>query len=114
VRRRETLRAALFAVVASSALPLGAWIAFGRPPSRAVTAALLAFASGALITAVAFELFEDAFRQDAWRAGVAFAAGASVFIAVDTWLDRHPERRSAAGRDSRLRLARRRDARRGP
>jgi zinc transporter, ZIP family len=97
VRRCETLRAALFAVIASSALPLGAWIAFWRPPSRAVTAALLAFASGALITAVAFELFEDAFRQNAWGAGVAFAGGASVFIAVDTWLDRHTERRSAAG-----------------
>ena len=93
----RTLRATLFAVVASSGLPLGAWIAFWRPPSRAVTAALLAFASGALITAVAFELFEDAFRQNAWRAGVAFAAGASVFIGVDTWLDRHTERRSAAG-----------------
>jgi zinc transporter, ZIP family len=62
-----------------------------------VTAALLAFASGALITAVAFELFEDAFRQSAWRAGIAFAAGATVFIVVDTWLDKRTERRSAAG-----------------
>jgi zinc transporter, ZIP family len=62
-----------------------------------VTAALLAFASGALITAVAFELFEDAFRQSAWRAGIAFAAGASVFVVVDTWLDKRTERRSAAG-----------------
>jgi zinc transporter, ZIP family len=87
----------LFAVIASSALPLGAWIAIWRPPSRAVTAALLAFASGALLTAVAFELFEDAFRQDAWRAGVAFAAGATVFIIADTWLDRQTERRTAAG-----------------
>jgi len=84
-------------VIASSALPLGAWIAFWRPPSRRVTAALLGFASGALITAVAFELFEDAFRQDAWRAGIAFAAGATVFIVADTWLDRHTARRAAAG-----------------
>jgi hypothetical protein len=48
-------------------------MAFWRPPSRAVTGALLALSSGAPITAVAVELFEDAFRQDAWRAGVAFA-----------------------------------------
>jgi zinc transporter, ZIP family len=82
------LRAALFAVIASSALPLGAWIAFWRPPSRAVTAALLAFASGALITTVAFELFEDAFRQDAWRAGVAFAAGAVLASLADTLMPR--------------------------
>lgn len=97
VRRCETLRAALFAVIASSTLPLGAWIAFWHPPSRAVTAALLAFASGALITAVAFELFEDAFRQSPWHAGIAFAAGASLFIVIDSWLDRHTERRYAAG-----------------
>jgi ZIP family zinc transporter len=62
-----------------------------------VTAALLGFASGALITAVAFELFEDAFRQDAWRAGTAFAAGATTFVLVDTWLERRTARRSAAG-----------------
>ena len=84
-------------MIASSALPLGALIAFWRPPSRRVTAALLGFSSGALITAVAFELFEDAFRQDAWRAGIAFAAGATIFIVADTWLDRQTEKRSAAG-----------------
>jgi zinc transporter, ZIP family len=51
-----------------------------------------------LITAVAFELFEDAFEQGgAWRAGVAFLAGATVFIVADTWLDRLTERRRAAG-----------------
>jgi ZIP family zinc transporter len=63
-----------------------------------VTAALLAFASGALVTAVAFELFEDAFeRGGAVRAGVAFFAGATVFILVDTRLDRYTEGRHAAG-----------------
>jgi zinc transporter, ZIP family len=85
-------------VIASVPLPLGAWIGVWRPPSRAATAAMLAFASGALITAVAFELFEDAFEQGgAWRAGVAFLAGATVFIVADTWLDRLTERRRAAG-----------------
>jgi ZIP family zinc transporter len=63
-----------------------------------VTAALLAFASGALITAVAFELFADAFvGGGAWRAGAAFLAGATVFIVVDTWLDRYTERRQGRG-----------------
>jgi zinc transporter, ZIP family len=73
---------------------IGAW----RAPPRRVTAALLAFASGALITAVAFELFQDAFdRGGAWQAGGAFLAGATVFILVDTWLDRYTEKRHAAG-----------------
>lgn len=89
--------AVLFAVLASSALPLGALLGVWRPPARRVTAALLAFASGALVTAVAFELFEDAFHQNAWSAGVAFAVGASTFVLVDTWLDRRRARRSAAG-----------------
>jgi zinc transporter, ZIP family len=83
-------KAVLFAVIASSALPVGGWIGAWRPPPRQITAGLLAFASGALITAVAFELFEEAFHQGgAWRAAVAFLAGATVFIVADTLLDRY-------------------------
>jgi ZIP family zinc transporter len=63
-----------------------------------VTAALLAFASGALITAVAFELFEVAFEHGgAWRAGIAFFAGATAFIVVDAWLEKRVRDRHAAG-----------------
>jgi zinc transporter, ZIP family len=90
--------AILFAVVASIALPLGALIAIWSPPRRALTAALLGFASGALIAAVAFELFEKAFEHGgAWRAGVAFFAGATVFIAIDGWLERRTQRSRARG-----------------
>jgi ZIP family zinc transporter len=90
--------AILFAVVASSALPLGALIAIWIPPPRAATAALLGFASGALITAVAFELFEKAFEHGgAWRAGVAFFAGATAFIAIDGLLERKMSRQRAGG-----------------
>ena len=90
--------AVLFAVVASIALPLGALIALWSPPPRAITAALLGFASGALITAVAFELFEKAFEHGgAWRAGLAFFAGATAFVLVDGWLERRTERRRARG-----------------
>jgi ZIP family zinc transporter len=88
----------LFAAIASSALPLGGWVGAWRPPSTTITAALLAFASGALITAVAFELFEEAFEHGgAWRAGAAFFAGATVFIVADTWLERYTKGRHAAG-----------------
>jgi ZIP family zinc transporter len=33
----------------------------------------------------------------AWRSGAALLAGATVFIVVDTWLDKHTERRQARG-----------------
>jgi ZIP family zinc transporter len=90
--------AIFFAIVASSALPLGALVAIWRPPPRPVTAALLGFASGALITAVAFELFEKAFEHGgAGRAGVAFFAGATAFIVVDGWLERRKARQRERG-----------------
>lgn len=91
-------QAVLFAILASSALPLGSLLGAWLEPPRAVTAALLGFASGALVTAVAFELFDEAFsRGDAWLAGGAFLAGATTFIVVDSWLDRRTAHRSATG-----------------
>ena len=57
--------AVLFAVIASSALVIGGAIGAWRPPSKELTAVLLAYAAGALITAVAFELFEGAFEHGA-------------------------------------------------
>lgn len=85
-------------MIASAALPIGGAIGAWRPPPRAVTAALLAFASGALITAVAFELFQRAVEHGgAWRAGLSFVVGAVAFIVIDAWLERRKERRMAGG-----------------
>jgi ZIP family zinc transporter len=90
--------AILYAVIASSALPIGGAIGAWRPPSKRVTAGLLAFASGALITAVAVELYEDAFvGGGAARASIAFLFGATVFIVVDTRLDDYTHRVRAKG-----------------
>jgi ZIP family zinc transporter len=90
--------AILFAAIASSALVIGGAIGAWRPPPKSVTAGLLAFASGALITAVAVELFEDAFAGGgAARASVAFLFGATVFVVVDTWLDGYTHRKRATG-----------------
>lgn len=91
-------QAVLFAVIASSALVIGAAIGAWRSPARTITAILLAFASGALITAVAFELFEDAFEHGgAWRAGCAFIAGAAVFIVAQKQLERRMKDMHARG-----------------
>jgi len=96
--------AVLFGAVASAALVLGAAAGCVWKPPRPVLGALLAFASGALITALAFDLFQDAFEGGgAWRAGLGLFAGATLFILVDTWLDRRMKRR--AGRGAALGLA---------
>ncbi len=87
------LWARLFGLAASSALVIGGVAgAFWRPP-RALVAAALAFASGALITALAFDLFEESFRAGGvWFSGLGLLAGAAAFIAADEWLDSHIER----------------------
>lgn len=90
---RESL---IFGLVASSALVLGA-VAGGRItlPKR-VLAGMLAFAAGALITALAFELFEDAYEQGGlWRSALGLLAGAVVFTMVSQWLDRVAEGHTA-------------------
>ena len=73
-----------------------------------VTGVLLAFASGALISALAFELFEEAFALGgAVRSGLGVLAGAATFVAVDTALDRYvagdagPETREVAAKGAR-------------
>ena len=93
-------QAVLFGIAASSALVIGGVAgAYWKVPRR-VTGILLAFASGALISALAIELFGHAFETaGALTAGLGLLAGAAVFVAVDTWLDNriaHPE---VAGRD---------------
>jgi ZIP family zinc transporter len=90
-------QAIVFAVIGSSALVLGGAIGSWRSPSRRVAAVLLGFASGALMSAVAFDLFADAFEHGgALHAGAALLAGATVFVLVDSWLDKKTERRRAS------------------
>jgi len=82
----------IFGVVASSALVLGA-LAGGRLriPKR-VLASMLAFAAGALITALAFELFLDSYEQGGlWRSVLGLSVGAVVFTVVSQRLDRMAE-----------------------
>ena len=51
-----------------------------RPP-RWLVAVALAFATGALISAVSFELFEESYSTGGVvRAGLGFVAGATLFV----------------------------------
>lgn len=86
------LYALLFGLIASSALAIGGVAgAFWRPP-KALVAAALAFASGALITALAFDLFEESFKTGGvWFSGVGLLVGAAAFVVADELLDRYIE-----------------------
>jgi ZIP family zinc transporter len=99
------LTAILYGLAASSALVIGAAIGARWQAPRKLTGVLLAFASGALISALAFELFEEAFHLGgAGRSGLGLLAGAATFVAVDTALDRRiaghpgPEEREVAAK----------------
>ena len=93
--------AVLFGLVASSALVIGGALgAFWHAPTQ-LTGIFLAFASGSLISALCFELFPEAVELGghAW-AGGGLVAGAAVFVAVNTLLDKyvaHPEEDLEAG-----------------
>jgi ZIP family zinc transporter len=102
------LTAVLYGLAASSALVIGAAIGTRWDAPRTVTGVLLAFASGALISALAFELFEEAYELGgAVRSGLGLLAGAVTFVVVDTTLDRRlaghpgPEEREVAAKGAR-------------
>ena len=79
----------LFGVVTSSALVLGAFVGVRFELPKRVLAIILSFAAGALITALTFELFEDAFeRGGIWLAAGGLFFGAVVFTVLSALLDR--------------------------
>jgi ZIP family zinc transporter len=83
-------RTLLFAVIASSPLVLGAYLGSRFTFPERLLAAVLAFAAGALITALSFELFEESFEKGgAVRAAGGLALGAVVFTGASVVLDRY-------------------------
>jgi ZIP family zinc transporter len=84
--------ALIFGAIASSGLLLGAFLGDRVKIPKRVLAAMLAFAAGALMTALAFELFQDSYEQGGiWRAALGLAVGAVVFTVISAWLDRMAE-----------------------
>jgi len=92
------LEAAFWGLVTAGSLWVGAALATLRPSHRWIGLAM-AFGSGALIAAVAYELVEDAFATDLELASLGFATGALVFYAGDWAIDRRggEGRKSMAG-----------------
>ena len=77
------IEAALWGLVGGLALVVGAVIAFELKPGRHVIAYVMAFGSGVLISAVAYDLTAEAFTLGGGDAvGIGLAAGALVYAGL--------------------------------
>jgi zinc transporter, ZIP family len=87
------LDAAFWGFVAGSALVLGALVGwFARVPTRTI-AAVMAFGSGVLISALSFELMDEAYRSGGLAAcAVGFLFGAGLYTLAGWMLARHGAR----------------------
>jgi ZIP family zinc transporter len=83
------LEAAFWGLVGGLALLLGAGIEFGARPGRRLVAYDMAFGSGVLISAVAYDLTAEAFDLGGGEAvGIGLAAGAIVYAGLSALIDR--------------------------
>jgi ZIP family zinc transporter len=82
------LSAGFWGLVAGSALLVGAAAGyFARIPRRLI-AGITAFGSGVLISALSFELMDEAFRRGGFAsAALGFLAGAAIYTAANVYLN---------------------------
>jgi ZIP family zinc transporter len=83
------LTAALWGLLGGSALVLGAAVGYFTRIPRALIAAIMAFGSGVLISALSFDLLEESVRRGGFAATPAgFVGGALVYTAANVVLSR--------------------------
>ena len=83
------LLAGCWGLVAGCALLIGAAVGyFARVPDRLI-AAIMAFGGGVLISALSFDLMDEAYRQGGFGSTASgFLGGAAVYTAANWWLAR--------------------------
>jgi ZIP family zinc transporter len=84
------LRAGAWGFIAGTALLLGAGVAyFVKVPARFI-AAIMAFGSGVLISALAFDLMDEAYKRGGFDStAIGFLGGSLVYTAANWLLARH-------------------------
>lgn len=81
------LQAGLWGLVAGSALVIGAAIGYFTRISHRAIASIMAFGSGVLISALSFDLVEEAYKRGGFIASAfGFLIGASIFTAANWYL----------------------------
>ena len=94
----------VWGVVAASSLLLGGVLAIWLPVSRRTLGLVMAFGAGVLISAVSFELVEEAFETSTGEGGIALGLflGSLTFFVGDWAIDRFggAERKHSGGKQS--------------
>lgn len=83
------LQAGFWGLVAGSALVLGALVGYFARVPRDIIAAIMAFGSGVLISALSFDLMNEAYRRGGFDStSIGFLGGAVVYTAANWYLSR--------------------------
>lgn len=83
------LQAGFWGLVAGSALVLGALVGYFARVPRDIIAAIMAFGSGVLISALSFDLMNEAYRRGGFDStSIGFLGGAAVYTAANWYLSR--------------------------
>ncbi len=83
------IQALLWGLLSGSALVIGAALAFVPRISPRVLASITAFGAGVLISALSFELMDEAHRRAGlWTAGFGFLVGAGLFTIANVFINR--------------------------
>ncbi|MCB8821553.1 ZIP family metal transporter [Microvirga rosea] len=100
-----SLQAGLWGLLSGSALVIGAAIAYFLTLPQRLVAAVMAFGSGVLISALSFDLMDEAYRTGGiLSTSLGFLAGAAVYTGANLLLSRRGARhrkRSGHGEDAR-------------
>ena len=99
------LQAGLWGAVSGSALLLGAALAWFVAIPQRVIAAVMAFGSGVLISALSFELMDEAFRTGGFDStSIGFLSGAAVYTGANIYISRRgAKHRKRSGRNAESR-----------
>ncbi|MGE5476662.1 MAG: ZIP family metal transporter [Bacteroidales bacterium] len=82
-------QAGLWGLISGSALVIGAVLAYATRLPQRVIAAIMAFGSGVLISALSFELMDEAFRTGGFLStAIGFVAGAATYTAANIAVSR--------------------------
>src|SRR6476661_4286080 len=82
------MQAGFWGLVAGAALLIGAAAGYFLKVPQRLIAAIMAFGSGVLISALSFELVDEAYRQGGFNAtALGFLGGAAVYTAANWYLN---------------------------